>query len=109
MQNNPVFELLNSSQALIADFDHWTKGAYARTANDDDVIGGEDPRACKWCTLGAMYHITGGDYTNTMDIAIDLLAEAAGVGNTHIADYNDEHTHAEVMAMFEKAKELALQ
>jgi len=39
---------------LLSDRSKWTQGASARDKHDD-IVDPEDPAACKWCFLGALY------------------------------------------------------
>jgi len=40
---------------LLSDRSKWTQGASARDKHGD-ICDPEDPAACKWCFVGALYH-----------------------------------------------------
>jgi hypothetical protein len=47
-------QVLINARALIADPAHWTRGALARSA-DDNYVDWYDRSATKWCAQGAIY------------------------------------------------------
>jgi hypothetical protein len=110
-----TLELLTKAQDLIRSPDKWTQGYYSRDALGNGIgkDGGNDedarhPAATCFCSIGAIYHLDDGmhstreatQYLN--QAAIDLDRSISGAIN-----FNDIHTHAEVMAMWDRAKELA--
>lgn len=108
-----VSELLKSSKELIIDPTHWTQKYLARDQNGKSTnYAGED--AVCWCSLGAVEKITidvfGSEYLvaryNARNAAIDCLNMASN-GCGCITTFNDEHTHEEVIDMFDKAIALA--
>jgi hypothetical protein len=78
-----------------------TKGAFARDANEVDV-GYADPRACSWCSLGALRKITGEN--NDYDRAYAYLAEAAfDIAKVDIVTINDARPSSVREEMFNRA------
>lgn len=120
-----VVQLLRNARALIADPEHWTKGAYARTAEGsvaytqptvvytrleekDDFE--EERIPCKWCALGAVYAST-----YWPNFILEHAEKAKRFLNTAsdeqrgVIAYNDDPrtTHAGVLAMYDRAIVLA--
>lgn len=95
-------EVLIAARELISVPERWTQGKYWRDKNGEYLPGDSTP-IC-WCAWGAVRHC--GDYPN-IQLALSFLIRAANVGG--IADWNDAacRTHAEVLAAFDKAIELA--
>lgn len=107
--------VLEHARFLITHPEHWTQGAYARDKNGLWVFSWA-PEAHCLCSLGALRAAAGhlsdafvADFEVYEEAA--LLQEAAkqlGYGGpTDTAHFNDNHTHAEVLAMFDKAIELS--
>ncbi len=100
-------EILTKAQELIRDPVNWARGEMAR-----DAQGLRTPAwshdACSWCALGSLTKIAadGAAPSPTLGQAVNLLTEAVGWASP--ASVNDRKTHADVMAMFDRAKELAL-
>jgi hypothetical protein len=100
-------QVLINARALIADPAHWTRGALARSA-DDNYVDWYDRSATKWCAQGAIYRA-----------AYDLVGdqnEATRIGNevakniyrpswrfVSLPNVNDRQGHAAVLAVFDKA------
>lgn len=98
-----ALEVLIAARARIATPDRWCQGAYWRGANGEVVESyGSDCVSC--CSLGALHSV--GD----SDEARQYLREAnAKVPCWNLAVWNDapDRTHAEVLAAFDRAIELA--
>lgn len=88
---------LRAAKALIEDPAHWCQGHYALNADGADISAG-DPRAVKWCAIGACNHLGMTDKTT------DYLYRSSGSPVTLI---NDLEGHAAVLALFDRAIELA--
>jgi hypothetical protein len=106
--------ILRAARARIADPAHWTKGAFARTANvslDERGTGcnAVDPRATCWCAEGAIRFVTNDD--RHAHEAVGKLLELAvdPGGRLSIATFNDSSgtTHADVLAAFDRAIAIA--
>lgn len=77
----PMLDLLLKTRERISDIDNWCQGHLER----------EDKR----CLIGAVIYE---NHPATTDV-LHLLQRIVG----HIADFNDSHTHAEVLAALDKA------
>ena len=91
-------EILEAARALIAKPEHWCKGAQALDAT------GTVRRPCsrlavRWCSLGATDRVT--RYKGIR--ADNALYSALGMPPEGIANFNDSHTHAEVLDLFDRA------
>lgn len=109
---------LDKAQALIVTPETWCKGPLARDAKGKPIHPA-DGKACKFCSYGALiqaelnYGLAPG--TGLVQGAINALNAALptdfeGPFKTPLlTDYNDarETTHADVMALFERAKAIA--
>jgi hypothetical protein len=95
-------EILIAARALIADLKSWTQGAYQRDAKG---------RMCKpenavcWCSEAAILR-SGRGFPAPTWAAADILQSVVG---GLIFDWNDapDRTHAEVLAAFDRAIEVA--
>lgn len=96
-------DILRAARELIAEPEKWTQGAYAR-----DIEGlstnESSRRAVCFCSSGAVYRVGGRDLRR-LD-AISLLRRAMG---GDIVQFNDSHTHAEVLGRWDTAIILAEQ
>jgi hypothetical protein len=97
---------LTAAQELIRDPQNWTKNAYARFANGRET--GNLNEACKWCSVGAVLKVTGRPVEAESLSEFDYLGRAINdMKAGAVPEFNDSHNHAEVMWMFDKARELA--
>lgn len=95
-----TLEILKAARELISVPERWTQGAAARHKNGN-VIGWNTANASCWCSTGAVMKCG----LHHADSALSLLAEVTSVGS--VPYYNDTHTHAEVLAMFDRAISIA--
>lgn len=107
-QKKEVVQLLEQGRTLLTDPKCWTQGAYTRDA--DGIPGGlgwEKTSTC-WCTMGAVHKVSGTLGTaNT--IAYKAIWQLDQAMNGCAVEFNDTHTHEEVMAGWDRAIELAKQ
>ena len=89
---------LKAIRALIAKPESWTQGANARDADGYSVAATSNKAVC-WCLSGAFSKESAHD-TGARD-ALDLKP-----GKMII--FNDNHTHAEVLAMLDRSIKRAL-
>jgi hypothetical protein len=101
---NPILDLLTAGQNLIRDPQHWTQKAFART-KEGHAVNELEPKAVCFCTLGALFKANQGGSGQTCEDAFRILHQVIPPGG--IPMFNDNHTHAEVMAAFDRARELA--
>lgn len=80
---------------LLKNPESWTRGTYAKDAKGEGVMS-RDAKAVCWCLLGALYRCYP---DNTVAISQALTD---GAKSSNLAVWNDNHTHAEVLALVEK-------
>lgn len=105
-----VADILDRAADLIEPEGAWTQGALARDEAGLEALDPEDPDACCWCVAGAIQHVAGGGWP---DSVFDLYHAArrsvlVAVGmdeNDRIAIWNDarHRTQAEVVAALRQA------
>lgn len=108
---------LTEARKLIADSEHWLQGRYAETAGHLPVHP-KDEKAIRFCSVGAVVHLLPPDALPEAEVrqlsaAVHELAPewitAYRQGRPHtrsdrcIAQYNDSHTHEEVLAVWDHA------
>lgn len=93
-------EILVEARALISNEENWTQGTFARE-NKASTFGldEQDPRASCFCSHGALSR-SAGLYVLCNEPSYLALRNAMD-GSIHI--FNDNHTHAEVLAAFDAA------
>jgi hypothetical protein len=98
-----TLDVLKAARERISDPARWTQGDYARLLNDEGC-GGTHPEAVKWCAYGAL-SVAGRPHIGPINAASDaiesLLADDGYCPD--LVDFNDTHTHAEVLALFDAA------
>lgn len=95
-----VKETLTKARDLIADPKRWTHHALARDSVFRKTVPNSPDATC-WCALGAIWKATG-DVEADNDGAYSALHD---VINGSVVNFNDTHTHAEVIELFNKAIE----
>lgn len=92
-------EILIAARALIAEPEHWTQRAAARNRLGMPV-GALEPSACCWCAAGALFRVAGRFNDRGYYAGMKALCPVTGPG---VVVLNDMSTHADVLAMFDKA------
>lgn len=93
-------ELLVKARSLIEKPENWIQHQSCADA---------EGRTCPWeeatklCTFGAMYKVVGGTFTTTFKPWHVLHNVAVELGYRDPISYNDHHSHAEVIAMWDTA------
>lgn len=90
-------EVLRAARALIDTPEKWTQGCYAKDAKGNGLPPEDEDAVC-FCASGALRHVD-----VDVDVcwpAFDALGLAVG-GN--IIEFNDSHSHADVLAAFDRA------
>jgi hypothetical protein len=100
----PVLDLLTRAQDLIRDPAHWHQGWFAVDADGRECPSDSKQAVC-FCSIGAMARAKPETHQLTQ-LARKYLQEAIGLEQS-IVDFNDTHTHDQVMAMWDRARELA--
>lgn len=96
-------EILTKARELISDESRWTRGSYAVTDEGRFTQPWEDD-ACRFCALGAIKKA--GGFRDDSNPAAKFLGEvlrAQFVDNGRVDDFNDARSHAEVIALFDRA------
>lgn len=100
---SPV-EILRGARGKISEPRHWAQGDFARDIEGNPVSFASSDAVC-WCARGAIYA------TDEFDSwgAIQLLRRAIEeqTGDPAVARFNDTHGHTDVLAVFDRAIELA--
>ena len=95
-----AYEVLLQAKGLISTPRSWCQHNFAVRANGQGTSA-YDAEAVAWCALGAISKVRD---NITDDVADRYLAMSAGMS---VSEFNDTHTHEEVLAMFDRAIELA--
>ena len=100
-------ETLKAARQLITDPAKWTQGELARDAEGNVSYVGSESATC-WCLMGAIFHVVRADKPTAADArrshsdaALELLSAANR--KKSVVRFNDTHTHAEVLALFDAA------
>lgn len=95
-----IKEILIAARAKIERPENWTKGVFARDPQGRDVAPTSKTAVC-WCTIGAIT-ATGVGYDDEA-LASNYLRREIDTHDKSIWKFNDTSTHAEVLAMFDRA------
>lgn len=76
---------------LLEDPSRWTKDAIARDSEDHELDYATDPKAAKWCLLGAIDVVY--PIPKRFGIAYDIRAKT----KSSVSAFNDHHSHEEVL------------
>lgn len=104
MTDKPVMTVLDAliaGRALIEDPKHWTRKFNARDADGHPVWNTKTQEPISWCSLGALSKVTEGT-TKVYNGAYKVLRACVDAG---VSDFNDSHSHSEVLALWDKAIE----
>jgi hypothetical protein len=91
-----TLSLLKAGKAVIYKEKNFVKGYYAIDKDGLEVSSGSSS-ACKFCSMGALASVAVNDYL--LPSAFKALVKVMG----SISKYNDNHTHAEVLAKWDEA------
>lgn len=99
-----LLRLLESARARIEKEENWTQGELARGPSGMGLYV-YDPAATCWCAEGALaVSAAAGDFKWTYSDAVKFLGLMLGtLSNNTLYYFNDNHTHAEVLALFDKS------
>ena len=90
-------EILKQARELISVPERWTQRASARSKNGD-IVESNDVSAICWCSFGAIMRVCSYNHPERW-IAEEHLDDVA----PNYIKFNDTHTHAEVLAAFDRA------
>lgn len=96
-----TLEVLRGARELLADEAHWVRGDFARNASGASVLS-TSTDACAWCLVGAMRNKAGGK-TDAYFSAFSAIFRLLRNGHTRLSDFNDTHSHAEVLDLLDRA------
>lgn len=98
-----TIEILTAARALLEKPEAWCQGQSAKDAKGKRVRW-ESDAACSWCVLGAVSRALGHKWT-PMDYSAAVTALGAQTRPFSPQGWNDrsERTHADVLALFDKA------
>lgn len=96
-----TLEILKAARELISVPERWTRDYYAKT-EDGLNVASNDPRAVKWCALGAIERGGKHDRGASSDTE-DFIEKLIGNPSRSLASFNDSHTHPDVLALFDRA------
>lgn len=99
-----ILQTLIDGRALIATPESWTQGVAARDVNGVPIDPLSEGAVC-FCTSGALQAVT--PYTIPAAQFLWKALDAIMGQPWGPIGYNDTHTHAEVLAVWDKAIELA--
>lgn len=100
-QTMTTVDILRSARDLISDEKRWTQSAEARDDRGSEIRA-LSPKATCFCAIGAIAKASEYVHFSNEINARDLLRKQLGGGHT-IVSFNDTHTHAEVLAVFDRA------
>jgi hypothetical protein len=84
--------------SLLRDPSRWTQCAFARNEKGN-AVPFDSAEAVRFCLLGACKRVYGGWR------GFEVLRRIEKAGNTsNVVTFNDNHSHAEVLALLKKAK-----
>jgi len=96
-------EILIKARQVIEKPEHWTQESYARDNAGASLADGYATEAVCWCSLGAIEKVTGLDNWDSYE-AVSFLTEAmVDVPRQSVEDFNDNHSHSDVLALFDQA------
>lgn len=107
MSQREILKVLEQARSLIADEACWLQKVYA----EDEYGHGVDPTdtaACAWCATGSIIRASRsyeGDSCHRayLELAAHLPEDREDYPFWRIANFNDSHTHAEVLFLFDRA------
>ena len=94
-----ALEVLKAARELISRPEAWTQGVWARDASGEKVLSTSREAVC-WCALGAVTRSA----CNALEQEVaftELRQGTTGFGG--IGDFNDQSSHGEVLALFDRA------
>ncbi len=99
-----TLEILTQGLELIRDPKHWTQEHLARDSDGAPLHFASLAAACSWCSLGALIKVCP-EIDASYYLARRHLEQAAAP--LSIDNFNDSHTHQQVVQLWEKAIEHA--
>lgn len=100
-------EVLQRVRERLSDPRRWTRGADARDA-DGDTVGVRNAAAVCWCLKGALAaEWDAFEFTKDYELlGAAMMEKSRSPHPVAITTFNDTHTHAEVLALIDRALEM---
>jgi hypothetical protein len=92
---SPVLAVLRQARDLISDASRWTQGDNARNRFGQSCPLDSSAAVC-WCAMGALKRVNPA-------LAWEARNALAKVIDDSVVTFNDQHSHAEVLAAFDQA------
>lgn len=92
--------LLKKARKLISKEENWTYGSLARSIDGGSAIPNSTDAVC-WCSVGALRKFVELDFIH--DAVDELILAMPESDRQSATNFNDSHTHVEVLALFDKA------
>lgn len=97
-------QILRAAKAKIENPENWIQGS-AAIDRDGMNCDPDSLAAVAWCSLGAFYSIRSTSYKDAGYSFLERSISKSGVPG--VANFNDTHSHAEVMSLWDKAISLS--
>ena len=99
-------EIFQAAFALIRNPDAWIQTVYAKDS-DGCSIAPNSERAVSFCSIGAIAHVLNKEIrmfrtVHPLETMLDVAATEVDFASGSAGHFNDTHTHAEVVALWEK-------
>jgi hypothetical protein len=95
-------QIFTEAFALVRNPATWAQ-RWSGVDKHDRLSGWSGDSTVKWCSLGALWRAEGEHNGPIAEEVEAALCKAAALANARFADFNDTHTHAEVVAAWERA------
>jgi len=100
---SPIVRTLTHAKALIKDKEHWIKDDFATTFSGD-AVSSWDERAVRFCAVGANRKAAGMNNSEASRKYLAIACRIMTLGeHSHVARFNDDSTHEEVLELFDIA------
>lgn len=96
-------QILKDARALIADEKNWTQDSFARDSGGLPIDPTNDDAVC-FCAIGALARAVGSNPDGELPAENFLVSEMLEWdARDSIPDFNDNHTHADILSLFDRA------
>jgi len=99
-----TLEVLKSARELLSDSKRWTRGWYARDKYGHRKMWNSD-NAVRYCSMGAVHKVAGNRHPNAI-MYLNRIINPLHPDDIIVVGYNDNHTHKDILEMFDKAIDL---
>lgn len=105
-----VAETLRAARAVIAEPEHWTKGAFARPSKSSSKeVPVTNPEAGAWCALGALRKVDGPYEWQARATLAKAITNGKSTESEYVWKFNDasRRRHPDILDAFDRAIALA--